>query len=333
MAYSSSINIKADEILNQQRMKALNNQDRVKEKIFQELPRLKEIEQQLSIIGSQAAKAVISSKSSAKEITTALAQKSLALQKEMNTILFENGYNVDALEPHFECKICNDTGRYDNENGKTVICNCLKKLRAKLACEELNKVSPLSLSTFESFSLNYYDMDVQQGYTTSPYDRMSKIFDYCKKYASNFTLNNPSIMMKGATGLGKTHLSLAIANEVIKKGFGVIYVSAPMILSTLEKNHFSYAYDKEEETITALTLCDLLIIDDLGTEFQSNYNASTIYNIFNTRLLNSKPTIMNSNLTLKEMEKIYTPRFVSRVMGNCAKLDFLGTDIRKPKRG
>jgi len=138
-------------------------------------------------------------------------------------------------------------------------------------------------------------------------------------------------MMRGATGLGKTHLSLAIANEVIQNGFGVIYVSAPMLLSTLEKSHFKYDYDTEEETINSLVTCDLLIIDDLGTEFQSSYSTSTIYNIFNSRLLNRKPTIMNTNLTLKDLEKSYSPRFVSRVMGNCAKIDFLGRDIRRPR--
>ena len=127
------------------------------------------------------------------------------------------------------------------------------------------------------------------------------------------------------------HLSLAIANEVIQNGFGVIYVSAPMLLSTLEKSHFKYDYDTEEETINSLVTCDLLIIDDLGTEFQSSYSTSTIYNIFNSRLLNRKPTIMNTNLTLKDLEKSYSPRFVSRVMGNCAKIDFLGRDIRRPR--
>ena len=175
------------------------------------------------------------------------------------------------------------------------------------------------------------DMDIQEDKQVSPYERMSKVLAYCKKYARTFSLDSPSIMMRGATGLGKTHLSLAIANEVIQNGFGVIYVSAPMLLSTLEKSHFKYDYDTEEETINSLVTCDLLIIDDLGTEFQSSYSTSTIYNIFNSRLLNRKPTIMNTNLTLKDLEKSYSPRFVSRVMGNCAKIDFLGRDIRRPR--
>lgn len=331
MAYSSEINRKADEILRERRNSALRQQEMTKEKIFAQIPRLGEIERQLQMIGAQTAKAVLRRKD-AVENAKSLSEKSLALQKESRELLFNNGYSKDVLEPKFTCPICKDTGKYDDEKGRTVRCECLKKLRAKIACEELNKVSPLSLCSFDNFSLKYYDMDVQEGYTTSPYDRMSKIFDYCKKYAENFSLNSPSLMMKGATGLGKTHLSLSIANEVINKGYGVVYVSAPMILSKLEKQHFSYSYDDEEDTLNTLVSCDLLIFDDLGTEFQSSYAISTIYNIFNTRLLNGKPTIMSSNLTLKDMEKCYSPRFVSRVMGSCAKLDFIGKDIRVPRR-
>ncbi|MGN0459693.1 MAG: ATP-binding protein [Ruminococcus sp.] len=331
MAFSSNINRKADEIINERRMKALGKQDMAKEKIYAEIPRLEEIERQLSVIGAKTAKAVLMGENAA-ESAKQLAKESLDLQAEYRRLLFLKGYNQSDLEPHFVCQKCKDTGRYDDEKGRTVLCECLKKLRAEIACEELNKVSPLSLCSFDSFDLNYYDLDIQEGYSTSPYDRMRKILAYCKKYAENFSLNSPSLMMKGNTGLGKTHLSLSIAKEVIDKGFGVVYVSAPMILSKLEKQHFSYAYDEEENTINTLVDCDLLILDDLGTEFQSNYTSSTIYNIFNSRLLNGKPTIMNSNLTLKEMEKYYSPRFVSRVMGNCAKLDFIGSDIRVPRR-
>lgn len=330
MGFNSKINQKADEILNNKRLEALHNQDRMRSIVYSQFPRLQEIEQQLIIIGSETAKAVLNG-GSAVEMTKKLAKESLALQSEARDILVSHGYKEDALEPHFSCTKCNDIGRYDDEKGRTVLCDCLKKIRIDVACDELNKSSPLELSSFDNFSLDYYDMDIQEDKQVSPYERMSKVLAYCKKYARTFSLDSPSIMMRGATGLGKTHLSLAIANEVIQNGFGVIYVSAPMLLSTLEKSHFKYDYDTEEETINSLVTCDLLIIDDLGTEFQSSYSTSTIYNIFNSRLLNRKPTIMNTNLTLKDLEKSYSPRFVSRVMGNCAKIDFLGRDIRRPR--
>ena len=159
---------------------------------------------------------------------------------------------------------------------------------------------------------------------------MSKILRYCKSYADNFTKNSESILMKGATGLGKTHLSLAIANEVIKKGYGVIYVSAPSLMQKLEKLYFSR--DDDNSAIDMLIECDLLIIDDLGTEFHGQLSVSQMYNIFNSRMLANKPVIINTNLSLRELEKIYTERFVSRIIGNAQKLDFLGSDIRVRKK-
>lgn len=137
--------------------------------------------------------------------------------------------------------------------------------------------------------------------------------------------------MKGATGLGKTHLSLAIANEVIRRGYGVIYVSAPALLSQLEKEYFSRS-PLSNGTTEMLNDCDLLIIDDLGTEFRTQFSAAQIYNIFNARILCHKPVIINTNLTMTELEKAYSERFVSRINGVAQKLDFLGEDVRIKKK-
>ncbi len=330
MAYSNKINQMAEEALNSRRMKALQNQEIAKKQIFKELPRLEEIERQLAVIGTETAKAVVRG-GNVKEAVAALAKKSLNLQQEMKTILFQNGYSKDALEPKYCCSICRDTGRVDNEEGRTVICRCLKKLRSEIACKELNDSSPLSLSSFETFSLDNYSMDISEGYSISPYERMKKIYVYCKSYAENFNEKSDSLFLRGATGLGKTHLSLAIANEVIKKGYGVVYVSAPDIVGKMEHSHFSYNYDREEEILNSLTSCDLLIFDDLGTELSNNYSASAIYNLINTRLLRNKPTIISTNLNLKEIESAYSKRFVSRIVGNYVKMDFLGTDNRGVK--
>ncbi|MGN0594083.1 MAG: ATP-binding protein, partial [Hominimerdicola sp.] len=165
----------------------------------------------------------------------------------------------------------------------------------------------------------------------SSYEQIKNILSYCKEYADGFNENSKSLFMKGNTGLGKTHLSLSIANEVIKKGYGVIYVSAPSLVTQLEKEHFSY--NKEDaKTEDALLDCDLLIIDDLGTEFTTPFSTSAIYNIFNSRLLADKPIIFNTNLSLQELEKLYSQRFVSRIIGEAVRLDFFGKDIRILKK-
>ena len=151
---------------------------------------------------------------------------------------------------------------------------------------------------------------------------------FALNYAKNFTKSSKSILMKGETGLGKTHLSLAIANEVINKGYSVVYVSAPDILSKLEREHFSYGSSKEQEIMQSLLECDLLILDDLGTEFITQFSSTAVYNLFNSRINLCKPVIINTNFGVKELEQNYSQRFVSRAKATCDVLNFIGTDIR-----
>ena len=136
--------------------------------------------------------------------------------------------------------------------------------------------------------------------------------------------------MEGGTGLGKTHLSLAIAKTVIEKGFGVIYGSVPAILRELEQEHFSKG--SELKTKKSLESCDLLILDDLGTEFANQFTKAVVYNLINTRMIMSKPTIINTNLSLAEIKDLYSDRLVSRIIGEHIYLEFIGKDIRLIKR-
>lgn len=329
MGYSSNVYKAAADKLFERRLKAEKEVDKRRSKVYAKIPRIQEIEKLISSFEIRAAKAVVRGGDVASEMKK-LRDQNLALQNELNSLLVQNGYPVDVFEPHYYCPKCKDTGYYD-ENGKTLVCSCLKNALVACACTELNRNAPLALSTFETFSLDYYDKreDAQLG--TSPYKQMNKIFNYCKNYADNFKKNSESILMKGATGLGKTHLSLAIANEVIKKGFGVIYSSAPTLMNRLEKNYFSKG-DNDDSTENMLLECDLLIVDDLGTEFHGQFSISQLYNIFNSRMLSNKPIIINTNLTMRELEKIYNERFVSRINGNAQKLDFLGKDIRIRKK-
>lgn len=329
MGYSSSVYKSASDKLFQRRLKAEKDADRRRAEIYNKFPRTKELEKQISNCSIQVARAVIGGDDVVAQMQK-LRDNNLAMQTELKEILVSNDYSEDVFEPNYTCKKCNDTGYYD-ENGRTLVCPCLKQALIACACEELNKTAPLSLSTFDSFSLDYYDKAEDLSIGISPYNQMSRILRYCQGYADNFSKNSESILMKGATGLGKTHLSLAIANEVIKKGYGVIYVSAPSLMQKLEKQFFSKSND-EDSIIDMLLECDLLIVDDLGTEFHGQFSVSQMYNIFNSRMLSNKPIIINTNLTMRELEKIYTERFVSRISGNAQKLDFLGKDIRIRKK-
>ncbi len=325
MSYSKQIYNKAVDIIRANRSNALKRSELARESIFKKYPDIESLNREIAACSVAAAKAVLTG-DDVPGVLKDISEKSLSLQERLKSRLVACGYRPDALEPEFVCKKCEDTGYYEEDN-KTLVCSCLKEALIKCSCDELNSSSPLDLCSFSSFSLDYYSRE-KGGESLSDYEKMSKILGFCQDYARGFTPDSRSILMRGATGLGKTHLSLAIANEVIQRGFSVIYVSAPIILSKLEKEHFSHNYTAEEETLAALLDCDLLIIDDLGTEFKNNYSQSEIYNIFNSRLLLGKPVIINTNLTLQEIESAYTQRFLSRIAGCAVRLDFAGRDVR-----
>lgn len=325
MSYSKEVVKVAREKLYDRRMNAIRYADLRREQIYKKCPRIEEIERELSEIGAKVSMCILKGERGSEEVE-ALSERSLALQEEERNLLEQNGSSSESLLPQYSCDKCSDTG-YIELDGKTILCDCYKKLLTDTACEQLSAVSPLKLSTFESFKLDCYsDRPDAQGRVSR--DRMSKIFNYCRNYADTFSTNSRSILMRGSTGLGKTHLSLAIANEVLQKGFSVVYVSAPDIIHKLEREHFSGNYTDEDDSFKTLMDCDLLIIDDLGTEFKTQFSVSAIYNIFNSRHLSEKPIIMNTNLPFGDLEDIYSARFTSRVMGCCDDLEFIGADLR-----
>ena len=328
MGFNSTIQKRAADVLFQRRLLAEKRADAVKREVFEKYPRARELDRGISDSGVAAARAVLKGGDVVEEMKK-LRDSNLSMQAELKKLLTDNGYPADAFEPHYQCKRCGDTGYYE-EQGRTVVCTCLRQTLVQEACAELNRTAPLALSTFESFRLDYYDKQPDPALRLSPYDLMDKIFKFCKGYAQSFTPSSESILMKGGTGLGKTHLSLAIANEVIRRGYGVMYVSAPAIAQQLEKQYFSRS-QTDESLADMLTDCDLLIIDDLGTEFRTQFTVSQFYNIFNARMLRHKPVIINTNLNLRELEQAYSERFVSRIIGGSTKLDFIGKDIRVRK--
>lgn len=326
MTYSKDIYESAREKMQRRQSNSLYAQERRKNEVYQKDPRFQQIDDELSQIGINTAKAILQKNDEAKSLLNSLKEKSLSLQEEYADLLKKYGYSDDYLEVKYNCEKCKDTGFFE-KNGNTVMCDCMKKLLQDIMCEKINKLSPLELSTFDTFNLSYYKDELDKN-GKNPYETMVKIFNFCEKYANEFTDNSKGILMRGGTGLGKTHLSLAIANKVIKKGYSVVYVSAIELFSQLEFDHFHNKNSSEQDTIKSLVACDLLIIDDLGTEYPSQYTKSVVYNIFNSRVLRRKPVIINTNLTVNELVETYSSRFFSRVIETCTRLDFIGTDNR-----
>ena len=254
-----------------------------------------------------------------------LKDENLRAQEEIKRLLRAHGYPEDHLETQYFCKKCGDVGSVG-----TRVCDCMIDVLRDLAFKEAGERSPLRFSSFEDFSLDYYPDEVSKQYGCSSRERMRQIFSLCREYAENFDTRSENLLMVGPTGLGKTHLSLAIAGEVIKKGYNVIYNSAQNLLSDLQKEYFGKAEERGQYEAMVLE-CDLLVIDDLGVEFATQFTRAELYNVINTRLNARRPTIISTNLSLLELEHAYSSRISSRLIGDFLKLEFFGADVRQIK--
>ena len=325
MGYSAEIYQEAEKAMELRRLNSEEQLNIRRKNLFSRCPRAAEIENLIARTSIAAAKAVFGGANIKTELAK-LKDSNLALQKELSDILKSYGLPENHLEQWYNCDKCRDTGYIDGK-----MCSCMKKLMREVAYENLNKMTPLALSDFDSFSLDYYSKEVTQNARCSPYTKMTDVLGFCKKYAKLFNETSNSLLFQGPPGLGKTHLSLAIAREVIDKGYGVVYVSAPAIITKIENEHFDIR-NQDKTTESIVTECDLLIIDDLGTEFVTKFSISTVYNIINTRMIESKPTIISTNLTLTELQAYYNSRIISRIIGMLDRVEFVGTDIRQIKR-
>lgn len=232
MSYSRKVYARAASELERRRDKAERTQSMRRAEVYAKIPELISIDREIASAGAEVIRA-IGMGENAQQFIEELAKKNLASQQRRKDILKENGYPEDYLDAEYTCKKCRDTGFIGG-----VMCDCYKALLRDTALAELNELSPSARSTFESFNINYYPDTVDPATGINPRSRMKEILDFCRDYAADFATDSPSLLLYGATGLGKTHLSLAIASEAVKKGYGVIYGSAQNLMSRLEKEHF-----------------------------------------------------------------------------------------------
>lgn len=285
--------------------------------ILQKIPRFIELEIKLADTTSAVVSLIAAKSPNAKEKIKAVSEENLAIQREMERLLVENGYDKNYLDQIYTCTKCGDTGTLNGE-----WCECLKKRANKLAADELNKSSPLEPCTFESFDLSLYPERSKNG--DNPREEMKNIFQICVDFADNFKGNEKGLLMIGGTGLGKTHLSLAIAARVIEKGFCVVYNSVPELLRTIDNEQFGRSTG---DTLSVISTCDLLILDDLGAENTNERTSSQLYEIINSRICRSLPLIVSTNLSPVELSNKYYDRILSRLF-TMTTLGFKGDDNR-----
>lgn len=319
MAYSKETYKKAEQELAQRRSRALAERENHHRIAVETVPEILEAEEKMSRAGLATIKAVGMGAADAKEYIQKLSEINLEAQAQRRLLLKSNGFPEDWLDVHYTCKKCEDKGFVSG-----IMCGCFKELLKSIEYEKLCSKLPVGNCRFDNFKLDYYP----DGAGTSPKKRMESVLNYCKAYAADFSRRSPSLLLYGKTGLGKTHLSLAIAGKAVEEGYGVIYSSAQNLFNKLEKDKFGKADANTEETILD---CDLLIIDDLGAEFTTQFTVSALYNIVNSRELEGKPTIISTNLMPEQLTKAYGERIASRILSNYVMLYFDGSDIRQIK--
>ena len=283
------------------------------------LPEIAEIDRTLATTGLRIFEATLARDENA--IAKVKAENE-ELQKKRAELLEIAGFGRDYTEIKYECERCGDTGTVGQS-----MCICMRKKLIEAGFESSGMSDLIKKQRFDNFSLEYYKK------TPENFRRMAAILEILKKYAENFDpATSGNIAMFGGTGLGKTHLSSAVAGVIIEKGNDVYYTSANNMFADFEEKRFgsSAAYDVTGDVSQYFT-CDLLIIDDLGAEISNQFTVSCLYNVINTRLNHHKPTMLSTNLTQDEFKKKYWDRISSRVTGEYTVLPFCGEDIRRQK--
>lgn len=238
-------------------------------------------------------------------------------------LMKEAGETVTDFEPRYTCTACEDTGFAEGRS-----CACRQALLREYASRELCKLTGMKPMSFDDLDLSYYSDAVDERLGCSPREQMKSVFAYCRWYADGFDTSRPNLLLRGGTGTGKTHVSLAIAAGAIEREASVIYGSVQSLLRVLESEHFGRASGNTEQ---ALIDCDLLILDDLGTEFSSPFYTGALYALINGRILASRPTIISTNLDAAAIYDHYGEQIASRLIGNYEPLVFAGSDIRQQK--
>ena len=319
MAYSSEVVRKARERLAQARDERERENREHLRIAYDQQPRLREIDRQLRMTMAQAARAVFAG-GDAERLMNEAKEANLALQREREWII-EEQFEPGFLDESPICPTCSGLGYV----GSTM-CDCLAELCRQEQKKELTFLSA-GRESFDQFRLDYYSDRVDARLGFSPRSVMEKTYQNCRRYAMGFTMKAGNLLFSGNTGLGKTFLSACIARSVADQGFSVVYESAGHLFSALEKARFE---NNEENRRAAAKYreCDLLILDDLGTELPGQFVTAALYSLVNDRLLENKPTIISTNLSEEELVRRYNPQIASRLRGSYRRMAFVGDDIR-----
>ena len=326
MAYDGKVMRRALQAFEEDRRTREAREARRREDIFRRAPRLREIERELRAAMGRLVTVTFRRGTDPAEEVARLRVENLRLQRERRDLLERLGLPEDCLEERPACPLCGDTGYRDGG-----VCRCLRGYYAREQQRELSRMLDLGGQSFDTFSLEWYSDRVEPGERRSARSHMEeRVYNSCAEFAHRFGRRFENLLFFGAPGLGKTHLSAAIAREVSGAGWSVVYDTAGHVFRVFEDEKFSR--EEAGEDVERVLRCDLLILDDLGTELTTAFVQSALYEIVNTRLVERRSTILSTNLMPNELGRRYSPQIASRIEGEYQLLPCVGEDIRRLKR-
>ncbi len=320
MAYSLDVVKRARARLAQAKADRESENNQHLAQAYAQVPRLRQIDRQLRQTMALAAQAVFADGGDVKAAMEDVKQANLALQQERQRLIelhFEEGY----LDDSPICSRCGGSGYIGSQ-----MCECLQELCRQEQKKELTLLSG-GKENFSQFRLEYYPDQYDPKFGASPRAIMERNFQNCRRYATAFTPNSGNLLFVGGTGLGKTFLSACVARTVADRGYSVMYETAGHLFAKLEQAKFTGSEEAKREAEKLLE-CDLLILDDLGTEMPGQFVTAALYSLLNDRLLQNKPMVISTNLNLEELSRRYSPQIASRLRGSFNLLTFVGEDIR-----
>ena len=326
MAYDGSIMQRALARYDQDKQRRADELEQRRRMAFTRQPRLAEIDRELRGTMGRIVTSALQKGTDPLPAIRVLRDENLELQRERAELLTAMGEPIDYLDDKPACPLCGDTGYRKGQ-----VCGCLKKYYAREQLHELSRLLPLGEVSFDSFRFDYYDDAVWPDYGTSPRANMERNFDVCRDYAQQFSKGSGNLLLSGGTGLGKTFLSACIARVVSDGGYSVVYDTAGRIFSRFEEAKFRGDAEGDADA-KRCQRCDLLIVDDLGTEMTTSFVQSALYQLVNGRLMEGKATIISTNLAPEELGTRYGGAVLSRLEGEYEILPFFGEDIRRLKR-
>lgn len=325
MALSNS---QYDEIFRTYDKRQLHNQhileDRMKQ-AYAQIPDLKEIDDAIAACSVAQARKLLDGDSAALE---ELRQQLDGYRRKKAALLQEHGFSADYFEPSYTCPDCKDTGYINGER-----CHCFKQAAIQMIYTQSNlKKEILEKENFDTLSFEYYsDKEISQTTGISSLDAMKTAVAEAHAFIDHFDDDFRNLCFCGNTGIGKTFLSNCIAKELLCRGYSVIYFTAFQLFDILSKDTFGRDGDAQNAHENIFD-CDLLIIDDLGTELSNSFTSSQLFLCINERILRRKSTIISTNLGPAQLKNIYTERVFSRMTSSYTMLNLFGTDIRMQKK-